>query len=129
MLRRILILSVILSFAISTTGFTYTIVNCKMAKKTARKCLMCKKHMKDKGKYAYALSSSKRCCAITVISKKINDSFVNLVSNSVPGSFICILNDNIKHQYDFYSERKDFSDTSPPVNSNSLYLQNSVLLI
>jgi hypothetical protein len=90
---------------------------------------MCKKHNKDNSKYGTALTSSKRCCAITVINKKVSDSFVNTVNNSIPGNFICLLNDHIRCQYDFYVDIKEFSDTSPPVSSNSLYLQNSVLLI
>lgn len=129
MIRRLLILLFIASFAISTTGFTYTVSNCKMAKKQVRKCLMCKKHKKDNGRNSITFLSSKKCCSFSVINKKVNDSFVSSVNNTPGANFVCILNDHLKFQYDFSIDKKEFSDTSPPVKSNSLYLQNSILLI
>ncbi len=76
--------------------------------------------------------SSQDCCTVKVIDSKVKDNYIGITSEKVDHfQFITIIEvKNISNNI-LSSTRinKIYYDTSPPLTSNSLYLNNSVLLI
>lgn len=130
MFKRIFILTFSALFLLSTTGLPLTLHFCKMKKAENSKCSMCSiQHTSHKNVPEFKRDMS-GCCKTTVIKTEVKDNFLtSKTQNSFSEySVIAVLTDIIS----FNSFQKNFKsfDTSPPlIQTESIYIINSVLII
>lgn len=142
-MNKKLIILVIFSFFLSTAGLPISLRYCNMEEITSfSDCGMCSVDIvenKDSccdevDDYSVQFNSklSEECCVTKLIESSVKDEFV-LELNKVKIDFnnfnSVIINNvfNFSPKVDQY--KFTFSDSSPPLNNNNLYLLNSLFLI
>lgn len=142
-LKRILILTVTLTFLISTTGLPVTYHLCKMMQeKSLSECQIC---AIDEEKIQTSCcneettdnavtitSENPVCCQSEFVYNKVEDEFVNDKSEVNFNSSVILYQaiELIPYVFDFSSEASFYSDSSPPfLTKSEIYIVNSVFLI
>jgi hypothetical protein len=138
MKKKILILSLISVFFVSTTSLPVTVHLCRMAQTTKTckcgkmgHCMMnCKIHP---DKFSNQVTVKNNCCTTKTIDTSVRSEYLSQKddNNSNAKTFVVILTSSPDESSEhFLSDKKYFQDFSPPLYlSNNLYLNNSVLLI
>ena len=138
MIKKFHIISLILSFLFSTTGYTITMHFCKMMEEASSKqCGMCEVMEQPESMETECeietVEDNSDCCEIQVIENKVEDDFLYYkeeVKNDLTSSVIdlplsILINDKqIVKSHSLYA-----FDSSPPLHGNNLYIFNSVLII
>ena len=130
-INKTILLTIILFFTVSTTGLPLFIHLCKtMQEVSFDSCSMCKSH---KSAEKVSFSRVNDCCdskeAVTPISEKYILSKDSKDIVNVFGSVI-LLDNIVVNDQQHYVRYYAVLDNSPPgAISNSLYLDNSILLI
>lgn len=142
-LKRILILTVTLTFLVSTTGMPVTYHLCQMMQeKSLSECQMC---AMDEEKIQTSCcneettdnavtitSENPVCCQSEFVYNKVEDEFVNQSSVNFFSSSEILFQPIVlvTNTFDFSPEISFYSDSSPPFLINhELHITNSVLLI
>ena len=137
MKKKILILSLVTVFFVSTTSLPVTEHLCKMTQtvKTCncsmmKHCMMgCKSHS---DKNVNLLSLKNNCCSTKTIDTKVKDEYLSQqkTNNNVQTLAVVLISNPFEGIEKLNLNKKYFQDFSPPLlTSNNLYLSNSVLLI
>jgi hypothetical protein len=144
MIRKIYILSFIVTFFISTTGLPLTLHICKMMEmEKMNECSICNSS-KDKIQMPCcseemqternAITDSKApCCELTIVDKKLSDKFFFSQNNSKEEFrllTVLIENGNFnQNSFSLYTSNKFVNGSPPGLLTNHRYLNLSVLLI
>ena len=137
MKKKILILSLILTFFVSTVGLPLTMHLCEMNMQEEM-CGMCavkidKKSCCDDSEADEVITAAiSICCSIKIVDESVKDKFVQSKSEQyLYTNHLCLLPSSVVDNYFNVSGIIYFqSDNSPPhLFSNSLYLTNSIFLI
>lgn len=142
-LKRILILTITLTFLVSTTGLPVTYHLCQMMQeKSLSECQMCAMDeeevqtsccYEETTDYMVTITSETPvCCQSEFVYNKVEDEFVNNKSEVNFNSSVILYQaiELIPHVFDFSLEASFYSDSSPPFLTNSeIHIFNSVFLI
>jgi len=144
MIRKIYILSFVLTFFISTTGLPLTLHICKMMEmENITECSMCEtskvevkipccsENMEEEKSVITDFNNP--CCELTIIDNKLSDKFFFSKHNTKEEfSLVSILvEDNYDNQnnFSFSTSNKLINEFPPGLFTNHLYLVLSVLII
>ncbi|NWF89192.1 MAG: hypothetical protein HXY50_06970 [Ignavibacteriaceae bacterium] len=142
-MKKKLILLVTFLFLISTTGLPITLHYCQMQGSTSiASCEMCLTEEKESElscceeesdiPVRFTLENTDGCCVTKFIESSVKDGFlvlVNNVKNEVKNLDLFFINNTFTPSLENRSLNFQFSDSSPPLSENHIYLLNSVLLI
>ena len=140
MKRKISILTLAFLFFAATTGVPITLHICKIMGTTSSEfCEMHKanvvKHSCCKDEqpvYPVNITSDNSCCQTELVYNKVKDDFVSVKTETTNVLvFTTLFVETINQQSSLIDSNSNsfYTDTSPPLNSNPIYLNTSQLLI
>ncbi len=138
MIKKFYIVSLILSFLFSTTGYTITMHFCKMMEEaSAEQCGTCEIMEQPESMETECeietVEDHSNCCDTQVIDNKVEDDFLYFkeeVKNDLTSSVIELPLNILTNDNQFVKSHSLYAfDSSPPLRGNDIYIYNSVLLI
>lgn len=142
-MKQKLIILFIFTFFLSTTGLPISLHYCQMQGSTSLSdCEMCTPEeteeesscceKEDDYPVQFAAKNMDECCVTQIIESSVKDGFlimVNDVKIDVKNFSAALISNDDESLLNIEKNHFNFSDSSPPLTSNNIYLLNSVFLI